>query len=145
MHMIRQQLYDDMKKAMLARDSERLGVLRFVISEIKNREIDAKHELGDEEVLDLLRRETKRRNEAVIQYTQGGRLDIVETEKRELAIIETYLPALMDKAKVEAVVKEVIAGLSTKDFGQVMRAVMQELKGQADGKLVSEIVKNCLQ
>jgi len=143
--MIRQQLYDDMKKAMLARDSERLGVLRFIISDIKNREIDAKHELSDEEVLELLRRETKRRNEAVIQYTQGGRVDIVETEKKELAIIEAYLPALMGRTAVEAAVQKVLATLPSKDFGQVMRAVMQELKGQADGKMVSEVVKNSLQ
>ncbi len=143
--MIRQQLYDDMKQAMLARDSERLGVLRFIISDIKNREIDAKRELSDDEVIELLRRETKRRNEAVVQYTQGGRTDIVETEKKELAIIETYLPTLMDQAQVEAVVQKVLATLPSKEFGQVMRAVMSELKGQADGKLISEVVKNSLQ
>lgn len=143
--MIRQQLYDDMKQAMLARDSERLGVLRFIISDIKNREIDAKRELSDDEVIELLRRETKRRNEAVVQYTQGGRTDIVETEKRELAIIEAYLPTLMDQAQVEAVVQKVLATLPSKEFGQVMRAVMSELKGQADGKLISEVVKNSLQ
>ncbi len=143
--MIRQQLYDDMKQAMIAHDTQRLGVLRFLISEIKNREIDAKHELSDDEVVELLRRETKRRGEAIVQYTQGGRTDIVETEKAELAIIEVYLPALMDRTSVEAAVQKVLSTLPSKDFGQVMRAVMQELKGQADGKLVSEVVKNSLQ
>ncbi len=142
--MIRQQLYDDMKKAMLAHDTERLGVIRFVISEIKNREIDAKHELTDEEVIELLRRETKRRSEAINQYTQGGRLDIVETEKKELTIIETYLPKLMSLEAIEAIVEEVLPTLATRDFGQVMRAVMAQVKGQADGKMVSEAVKRKL-
>jgi len=142
--MIRQQLYDDMKKAMLARDAERLSVLRFLISEIKNKEIDAKHELADEEVIEILRRETKRRSESIVQYTQGGRLDIVETETKELAIIEAYLPTLMSLEAVEAIVDEVLPTLSTVDFGQVMRAVMAKVKGQADGKVVSEAVKRKL-
>jgi uncharacterized protein YqeY len=119
-------------------------VLRFLISEIKNREIDAKHELTDDEVIELLRRETKRRTEAIAQYTAGGRVDIVETEKQELAVIEVYLPQLMDAGAVEAIVDQVVTANPGADFGQVMRAAMAQLKGQADGKMVSEAVKKKL-
>lgn len=139
--MIRQQIIEDMKIAMKAHDALKLGVLRFMLSEIKNREIDAKHELTDEEVISLLRTEVKRRNEAILQFKQGNRLDLAEQEEKELVIINTFLPAQMDHQAVEAIVSKVVAATDSKDFGQVMRAVMQELKGQADGKVVSELVR----
>lgn len=139
--MIRQQIIDDMKTAMKAHDTLTLGVLRFMLSEIKNREIDAKHELNDEEIIALLRTEVKRRNEAIEQFRQGGRLDLAEQEEKELVIISPFLPAQMDQSNIEAIVTKVVASTESKDFGQVMRLVMQELKGQADGKLVSELVR----
>lgn len=139
--MIRQQIIDDMKIAMKAHDVLKLGVLRFMLSEIKNREIDAKHELVDDEVVALLRTEVKRRNEAIVQFKQGNRLDLAEQEEKELLVINAFLPAQMDGAAIEAIVSKVVATTESKDFGQVMRAVMQELKGQADGKIVSELVR----
>jgi hypothetical protein len=139
--MIRQQIIEDMKTAMKAHDTLRLGVLRFMLSEIKNREIDAKHELVDEEVITLLRTEVKRRNEAIAQFKQGNRLDLADQEEKELVVINAFLPAQMDATAVEAIVEKVIATTDAKDFGQVMKLVMQALKGQADGKLVSELVR----
>jgi hypothetical protein len=139
--MIRQQIIDDMKTAMKAHETLRLGVLRFMLSEIKNREIDLKHELIDEEIVDLLRKEVKRRNEAITQFKQGNRVDIAEQEEKELIVINAFLPIPMNNTAVEEVVTKVIASTESKDFGQVMRAVMLELKGQADGKIVSELVR----
>jgi uncharacterized protein YqeY len=134
---------EEMKTAMKARDVDRLGVLRYMISEIKNKEIDAKRELIDEEVIDLLRTEVKRRQEAIAQYESGGRADLVTKERAELAVIEGFLPQLMSREAVEAVVSEIVASGLT-DFGQVMRAAMEQLKGKADGKLVSQVVKQLL-
>ena len=139
--MLRTQIADEMKVAMKARDADRLSVLRFMWSEIKNREIDAKHELSDAEIIEILRREVKRRTESIEQFLTAGRTDIVEKEQLELKIIDGYLPLQMDKAAVEAIVDGVLATLSDRDFGHVMRAVMAETKGQADGKLVSEVVR----
>ncbi len=140
--MLRDTLFEQMKMAMKAREAERLSVLRYLLSEIKNVEIDAKHELGDEEVIQLLRKEVKRRKEAIEQYVTAGRDDIVTKEKRELTVIESFLPKMMDREAVEAVVESVVAELGGADFGMVMKAAMQKLQGQADGKLVSELVRS---
>lgn len=139
--MIRQQIIDDMKIAMKAQDSVKLGVLRYMLSEIKNKEIDAKHELNDEEVIGLLRTEVKRRNDAVVQFKQGNRMDLAEKEEIELGIINSYLPKMMDSADIESTVTRIIESSDSRDFGQIMKMVMQELGGQADGKTVSEIVR----
>lgn len=142
--MLRQQITDDIKTAMKAHDSVRLGVLRYIFSEIKNREIDAKHELADDEVIELLRREVKRRQEAIDQFKQGQRVDLADKEDQELTVITAFLPQLMSREELETVVERVIAPMTNRDFGQVMRSVMQEVKGKADGKLVSEVVKSKL-
>ena len=142
--MIRQQIIDDMNIAMKSQDSVKLGVLRFMLSEIKNKEIDAKHELNDDEVIGLLRTEVKRRNEAIVQFKQGNRMDLAEKEEVELLIINSYLPAMMETTDIEAVVTRVIESTDSRDFGQIMKQVMQELGGQADGKTVSEIVRTKL-
>lgn len=142
--MLRTQLMDEMKSAMKARDADRLGVLRFMISEIKNKEIDTKRELIDEEVIDLLRREVKRRQEAIAQYESGGRDDLVTRERAELSVILAFLPQLMSKEEVETIVREIMAEGVT-DFGQIMRASMERLKGKADGSLVSQVVKELQQ
>lgn len=140
--MIRQQISDEMKVAMRARDADRLTVLRFMWSEIKNKEIDAKHELNDAEIVEILRREVKRRSESIAQYLQAGRTDIVEKEEAELKLITVYLPEQMSREAVEAIVDQVLATLPDRDFGHVMRAVMPLTNGKADGKLVSEVVKH---
>ena len=142
--MLRQQISDQMKAAMKTRDANRLVVLRFIWSEIKNREIDLKHELNDEEVVDILRREVKRRVESIEQYKQGGRMDIVEKEQAELPVINGFLPQLMSPAEVDEVVQKVLPTLENRDFGQVMRAVMAQVKGKADGKVVSEAVNKAI-
>lgn len=142
--MLRQQVYEDMIKAMKAQDATTLETVRYVWSEIKRVEIDAKHELIDEEVIELLRREVKRRNEAIEQMKQGGKTEAVAHEEAQLTIINKYLPQLMGREEVEKAVDEVV-GKGQTDYGLVMREVMVTLKGKADGKMVSEVVREKLQ
>lgn len=141
--MLRQQISDSVKDAMRAHDTVKLSVYRYILSEIKNREIDVKHDLSDEEVTEILRREVKRRSEAIVQFEQGGRTDIAEQEKTELALIQSLLPQMMSQEEVEKIVDQVVANGDT-NFGSVMKTVMQQVKGKADGKLVSDVVKSKL-
>ena len=142
--MLRQTIIDQMKQAMKARQGDKLSVLRFLLSEIKNVEIDAKHELNDSEIITLLRTEVKRRKEAIDQYRAGGRNDIVDKEVAELAIIDVFLPAQMSQQAIEQIVTDTITQNPNLDFGQIMRQVMAATQGQADGKLVSTIVRSKL-
>jgi uncharacterized protein len=141
--MLREQIYEDVKAAMKAQDRETLDVVRFLWSEIKRVEIDAKHELTDEEVVDLIRKEMKRRQDAVVQIKKAGRAELVEHEEKQLAIIERYVPALMAEEEVEMVVDEVLKQ-GPSDFGKTMGMVMQRLKGKADGAIVQQVVKRKL-
>jgi uncharacterized protein YqeY len=133
-----------MKQAMKSRQADTLSVLRFLLSEIKNLEIDVKHELSDEEIVALLRKEVKRRKEAVDQYRAGGRDDIVSKELTELTLIETFLPAQMSAEAIEQIVADIIAQNPHHDFGQLMKLIMAATQGQADGKVVSQIVRSKL-
>jgi uncharacterized protein len=140
--MLREQIYDEVKAAMKAREGERLETLRFVWSEIKNVEIDAKHELSDEEVIALLRREVKKRKEALEQYRGAGRHDLVEQEEKQLKIIEVYVPQMMNEEEVRRVIDEEVG--EEKDFGRAMGKVMGKLKGKADGAIVQRLVRERL-
>ena len=93
--MLREQIYEDVKSAMKARDAVKLETVRFVWSEVKRIEIDAKHELSDEEIVDLLRKEIKRRKDAIEQIKAGGREELVAHEQQQLTYIEAYVPQLM--------------------------------------------------
>jgi len=139
--MLRQTIFDHIKQAMKDHQPDKLVVLRYIYSEIKNVEIDVKHELSDEEVISLLRKEVKRRKEAIEQYKNGGRLDIADKELAELTIIEAYLPAQMSSADLETIISTTLSQNPTADFGQLMKLVMAATKGQADGKLVSQLVR----
>lgn len=138
--MLRAQIYEELKAAMKAQEKEKLETIRFVWSEIKRVEIDAKHELGDEEVVVLLRKEVKRRKEAVEQMRAGGRSDGVAREEAQLEIINRYLPALLTEEQINQVVEKIVAG-GEREFGAVMKTAMSQLKGKADGALVSQVVK----
>jgi hypothetical protein len=141
--MLRQQIYEDMIGAMKAKETVKLEAVRFVWSEIKNAEIDAKRDLTDEEVSQILRREVKKRKEAIELMRRGGREELAVSDEAKLIYIENYLPKMMSWEEVEAVVDKIVAR-GQKDFGGVMGAVMAEVKGKADGKMVSEVVKEKL-
>ena len=138
---LRSQLTEMMKNAMRARDQIRLDTVRFVLSQIKNVEIDLKREMNDSEVITLLKKEVKNRKEAMEQLVQAARQDLVDEETAKLKVIEEFLPAEMSDEDLQKIVQEVIDASPVKEFGQVMREVMAKVKGQADGSRVSGMVK----
>ena len=142
-----QKLNDDLKSALKAGDAGKLGTLRMLSASIKNQAITKGKDavLSDEEVMEVLRREAKKRKESVEAFEKGGRPELAAKEKKELALVEAYLPQQMSREETAAAVEKILAGLADKsNAGLVMKAVMQELKGKADGKLISEIVKEKL-
>ena len=141
------QIHDDLKRSMKAKDGKRVSVLRFLLSSIKYREIEKKDALDDEEVLAEIASSAKRRRESMEAFAEGGRMDLVEKEESELAILQEYLPEQLSPDEVRDVVQEVVRAVGAtgaSDFGKVMKELMPRLRGKADGKLVGEIVKEAL-
>jgi uncharacterized protein YqeY len=148
---LKEKISSDLKDAMRSGDTERRDTLRLIDSAIKNLEIEKqKRETGlsDEEVLEVIGRAVKQRNDSIKQFTDGGRSDLAAKEKIELEIIMPYLPAQLSEEVVVGAVKEVIAmsgATGVADLGKVMGQAMAKLKGQADGNLVREIAKRLLE
>ena len=143
-----EKLLDDMKSAMKARDELKVSTLRLARSAVKNAEIEKGRELTDEEVIETLTREAKRRREAIEGYEKGGRQELVDKERTELAILTEYLPKQLDEAEIERIAREVAAELGAvgaSDKGRMMSAVMPRVRGRADGKVVTQIVDRVLQ
>lgn len=138
-----------MKEAMLARQTDKVGVLRGLMSAFTN-ELVAKmrkpqDELTDEEAMVVIKRAVKQRKDSIEQFEKGGRKDLADAEKKELTILETYLPQMMSKEeirKVAVLVKEKLGVTDKSKIGQLTGAIMKELKGAADGKDVKEVVDN---
>ncbi len=144
---IKERLKEDMKEALKSKDKVRLSTIRMLQSLIKNAEIEKRGELTEEEVISLLMKYAKQRRESIELYEKGGRQDLVEKEKRELEIVESYLPKQMDEEEIRRLVKEAIektGASSPKDIGKVMQYLMPKVKGRADGSIVSKIVKESL-
>ncbi|HEX9860841.1 MAG TPA: GatB/YqeY domain-containing protein [Nitrospirota bacterium] len=144
---IKERLSEELKLAMKARDNTRISTIRMVVSIIKNREIDGRTTLDDEAALAVLTTYAKQRRDSIEQYEKGGRADLVEKEKAELAIILSFMPEQMGEAEVEALVIQAVkdsGAAGPKDMGKVMKELMPKVKGKADGKLVNELVKKHL-
>jgi len=136
-----------MKSAMKAGEAVRLGTIRLLRGQIKDAAIDKRAELTDDEMLGVLANAAKKRREAIEAYRNAGRVDLAEKEEAELAVIQGYLPAALDTAEIETIIDRAIAeaGAQTiRDLGKVMPLVMNETKGRADGKMVSEMVRRKL-
>lgn len=141
------QLTNDMKLAMKAQDKTRLSVIRMVISAVKYAELEKNVSLNDDQVLDVLAREVKQRKDSLAEFERGNREDLVAKVKEELAILADYLPEQLTEDAVRAVITATISELgatSRADMGRVMGAVMPQLKGRADGKLINTIVQELL-
>jgi len=136
----------DYKTALKAHDEQAVSVYRMLKSAVKNAEIDARHELSDEETISVLQKEVKRRREAATIFKDGGRPELAAKEEADIPLIEKYLPAQMTDEDLATIVKEIIAAQSAtaQDFGKVMGAVMAKVKGQADGSRVTPLVKKLL-
>lgn len=145
---IREKLTADVKAAMIAKDSVKLGALRMLQAAIKNREIDMRpNPITSDEVLGVLKKLVKQRKESIEQFQQAGRQDLVDQETAELKVLEVYLPAQMSRDQIEALVTQVIAALgakTVKDMGPVMKEVIAKSGGAADNKVVSEVIKSKL-
>lgn len=145
---IRDKIAADVKAAMIAKESIKLGALRMLQAAIKNREIDMRpNPITEEEVLGVLKKLVKQRKESIEQFAQAGRTDLVDQETAELKVLEVYLPAQMSREQIEALVADVIAALgakSVKDMGPVMKEVIAKSGGAADNKVVSEVIKSKL-
>lgn len=146
---IKEQLMADMKAAMKAKEEGKLALntIRMARAHIRQAEIDNGHaDFNDDQVLAVLRKEVKQRKEALSEIESSGREDLVEQTKAEIDVLEKYLPAEMTPEAVEAAVKEIVDAMDPgqKNMGSVMKAVMAKLKGQADGKLINQIVRKLL-
>ncbi len=145
---LEKRISEDLKTSIKNRDELRTSTLRMIIASIQNLAIEKKQkELEDDDVLKIVARQVKQRHDSIESFKKGGRNDLVEKEQKELVILKSYLPEQLDEKKVEEIVKKICSGMtspSMSEFGNVMKLTMQELKGRADGKIVSGIVKKLL-
>ena len=149
---LREQLADDLKDAMRAQDEVRKRTIRSVIAAIKQAEtnLDAKGRrvsVDDDGVLAILAKQAKQRKESIVEYSKGGRQDLVDEEQAELEILEAYLPQQLTREEIEAEAREAIRDIDAtgrQDMGKVMRLLMDRLRGRADGKVVNQVVTELL-
>ena len=145
--MLQQNIKDEIKKAMLAKDKVRLEVLRGIsatcMNELVSKGRKPQDELTDEEVLAVTTRLAKQRKDSIDQFTKGGRMDLVVEEQAQLAVLETFLPKLMEKSEIETIARAKKESLGITDpakKGMLMSELMKELKGKADGMDVKTVV-----
>jgi uncharacterized protein len=135
-------ILNDLKQAMLNKEPQKVSVLRMVVASLKNKQIELKKELSDQEVTEVLKKEAKKRQDSVEIYRKAEREELALKEEKEIKVIKGYLPQEMGREEIVKVVLRLkTEGKIDKDFGAAMRLVMAELKGQADGKTVAEVVK----
>lgn len=148
--MLTEKLTSSLKEAMIKKDDFKTSVLRMIIAAVHNREIEKKgkgQEINDEDIMDVLRKEVKKRKDASEMYSQGGREDSAAEEEKEVQFIETFLPAQMPEEEIESIVSEVLKGFENptqKDFGTIIKAVKERTGNNADGGLIAQIVKKHL-
>ena len=144
---LKERITDDMKAAMRAKDSERLGAIRMLTAAIKQKEVDERIELDDPGVAGIVDKLLKQRKDSIDAFQKAGRQDLADKEQAEVAVLQAYLPARLSPEEVAAEVKAIVAELGAKgpgDMGKVMGAVKQRLAGKADMGAVSAAVKAAL-
>jgi hypothetical protein len=138
---------DELKQATLARDAERRDTLRLILSALRGAEKELQRPLKDDEELQVLQRERKRRNEAAEAFRAGDREEQAQAEERELAVLEEFMPEPLSEEDLEEIIDDVIAEVgatSMRDLGRVMADVMPQVAGRADGSTVSQVVREKL-
>ena len=141
---LKDRLAGEMRAALKAGERVRLGALRLLAAAVKNREVEVRHELSDDEVVEVARREAKRRREAIEAYEGAGREDRAAVERQELEVLAAYLPADLGEAELDAIIDEAVAAAEAAgpgDLGKVMGSVMAKVSGRADGRRVQEKVR----
>lgn len=147
MSALKARLTDDMKLAMKSGDKSRLGVIRLLLAAIKQKEVDERITLSDDDVLAILVKQSKQRRESIDQFKTAGRDDLVKTEQFELEVIETYLPAKLSEAEIRQIITDAIAATGAQgvaQMGAVMNVVRTKVAGRADLAAVSQWVKAAL-
>ena len=144
---LKQKLMDDLKQAMKGGDKVRLAVIRLVMSAIKNTEIARRADLSDADILGVIAKEVKQRQESIAAFKQGNRDDLVAKEKAEMAILQEYLPEQMTREEIIAEARRIIEEVGAQgpsDKGKVMPQIIAQLKGRADGREINEVVTELL-
>jgi len=144
---LREQLNEDIKTAMKAREQEKLGALRLLLSAVKQREVDERITLDDAGVVATIEKMIKQRKDSISQYEKAERRDLADKEKFEISVLEAYMPKQLSEAEVAAVIDAAVASTGAKgpaDMGKVMGTVKTRLAGKADMALVSSAVKQAL-
>ncbi len=147
---LQEQLVSDMKESMKSGDSVKVSTIRMLKAAIKNKEIEkggTSYKLSDKEVLEVIATAIKQRKDSIEQFTKGHRQDLAEKEKKELEILQSYLPPQMSDEEIKAEVKKAISetsAASQKDIGKVMKVLMPRIAGRADGAVVNRIVRELI-
>jgi len=144
---LRERIDADMKTALKSGAKEKLSTLRMLLAALKNKKIDKRRELTEEEVGETVRTQIKQRKDSIEQFGKGGRQDLVDKETAEVAVLEAYLPQQLSREELEAMVRDAVSqtgAQGAKDMGKVMKVLIPTVGGRADGKLLSELVKLAL-
>jgi len=144
---LKQQITEDMKTAMRAKETARLGAIRLLLAAMKQKEVDERVELGDADVLAIIDKMLKQRRDSITQYEAAGRQDLSDVEKFEMSVLQTYMPQQMSEAEVAAAIEQAVAAsgaVSVQDMGKVMAILKPQLAGRADLGKVSGQVKAAL-
>lgn len=144
---LRTQINEDMKAAMRAKQAQRLSAIRLLLAAIKQREVDERTELDDQQIIGVIEKMIKQRRESIAQYEKASRTDLVEVENFELGVLQAYMPQQLSEAEIEMAVVAAVSesgAQSVRDMGKVMAILKSKLAGRADMGAVSAIVKERL-
>ena len=144
---LEERLVEEMKQAMKSNDKLRLSTIRMIRSALKNKEIELRKKLEDEDIVKVIQGMVRKGEESVEQFQTGGRMDLVEKEKKEIEILKSFLPQPLSQEEILKIIDQSIQetqASSLKDIGKVMKSVMPKIGGKADGKLINQLVKERL-
>lgn len=144
---LKERLFEDMKRAMKEGNRSAVNAIRMTINAIKNREIELGRELSDDEIAQVIASQIKKREEAIEQFKQGNRWDLVAEETKQVELLKAYLPEQLSEEELERMIDEAIkevGAASPRDLGKVMRVIMPKVRGRADGSLVNQMVRRKL-
>jgi len=144
---LKEQITEDMKSAMRAKEVERLGTVRLLLAAIKQREVDERITVDDAGIIAIIEKLIKQRKDSIEQFQKAGRTDLVDQESKELGILQAYMPAQLSEAEVQAAIQKTISSLGAagpQDMGKVIGALKAQLAGKADMGMVSGLVKAAL-
>lgn len=144
---LKDKLQQDLKEAIRSRDAQRKSVIRMCLSAIQRAEVEQGGELEEPALVAVLQKEAKQRRDAIEQFEDADRPDLLEAEKDELVILESYLPQMLSRDEIAEEARQVIEEVDAsgmKDLGAVMRVLMPQMKGRAEGRLVNQVVRELL-